>query len=33
MGQARLGKKVGDVVEIRGKRGAQVYTILEIRPL
>ena len=25
--------KVGDVVEIRGKKGAQVYTILEIKPL
>lgn len=33
LGQALMGKKVGDVVEIRGKRGAQVYTILEIRPL
>lgn len=33
LGQALLGKKVGDVVEIKGKRGAQVYTILEIKPL
>ena len=33
LGQALLGKKVGDVVEIRGKKGAQVYTILEIKPL
>lgn len=33
LGQALMGKKVGDVVEIRGKKGAQVYTILEIRPL
>ncbi len=33
LGQALLGRKVGDVVEIRGKRGKQVYTILEIKPL
>jgi len=33
LGQALMGKKVGDVVEIRGKRGTQVYTILEIKPL
>ena len=33
LGQALLGKKVGYVVEIRGKKGAQVYTILEIKPL
>ncbi len=33
LGQALLGKRVGDVVEIQGKRGRQVYTILEIKPL
>ena len=33
LGQALLGKKVGDVVEIRGRKGVQVYTILEIKPL
>lgn len=33
LGQALLGKRVGDVVEIRGRKGVQVYTILEIKPL
>lgn len=33
LGQALLGRKVGDVVELKGKRGVQVYTILEIKPL